>query len=102
MICSRRLEGEAGRMDRHGETVAEFCAALNTTNSLAPPSVVLIGSVARNSETPRSDVDLLIVGAQRVQTCSAPPNFHLHTTTAQDFLRKLRGGDDLAAWCVRF
>jgi predicted nucleotidyltransferase len=96
------LDGEAGRVNKHQDTIGEFCAALNKAGPSEPPSVILIGSVARNSETPRSDVDLLIIGAQKLKTCSAPSNFHLHITTAQDFLRKLRNGDDLAAWCVRF
>ena len=89
-------------MNKHWTTVEEFCVALNKANPSNTLSVILIGSVARNSETPKSDVDLLIVSAQTVKTCSVPRNFHLHINTSHDFLRKLREGDDLAAWCVRF
>ena len=102
MNCSRHLDGEVGRVNKHRGAIEEFCTALNKASPSELPSVILIGSVARNSETPRSDVDLLIIGARKLKTCSAPSNFHLHITTAQDFLRKLRNGDDLAAWCVRF
>jgi hypothetical protein len=89
-------------VSKHRDTIGDLCAALNRASSSELPSVILIGSVARNSETPRSDVDLLIIGAQKLKTCTTPPNFHLHITTEQDFLRKLRSGDDFAAWCVRY
>src|SRR5260370_42326736 len=89
-------------MNRHRETIAEFCMALNIANQQGAASVVLIGSVARNSETPQSDVDLLVLGTEKLETDPAPPNFHLHVTTMDEFLRKLREGDDLAAWSVRF
>jgi hypothetical protein len=102
MTCCRHLDDGAGRVNKHSETIGEFCAALNKANPSSLPSVILIGSVARNSETPRSDIDLLIVGTQKVETCAVPPSFHLHIATAHDFLRKLRDGHDLAAWCVRF
>jgi hypothetical protein len=89
-------------MNKHRETIAEFCSALNMANQQEPASVILIRSVARNSETPQSDVDLLIVGAQKPRADVTPPNFHLHVTTVNEFLTKLRDGDDLAAWSVRF
>ena len=88
-------------MDKHQDTIREFCDAVNRA-SPEPPPVILIGSVARNSETPKSDVDLLIVADHDLKIPAVPHNFHLHVTRSEDFLRKLREGDDLSAWCVRF
>lgn len=83
------------------ETILEFCLALKQSNEESV-SVVLIGSVARDAATAKSDIDLLLIGAAEPKLPSVPANFHVHAMNREDFLSKLREGDDLAAWSVRY
>ncbi len=72
------------------------------TGSLDDSSaIVLIGSVARNCPTQRSDIDILLVGEGPVIGLRAP-NFEFHTLPVKKFLDRLACGDDFPNWCVRF
>jgi predicted nucleotidyltransferase len=82
--------------------LGDFCAQVEKHNDNLRASVILIGSVARGTETPRSDLDLLLLTDRDIKR---PPNwqdFHVHLSTKNDFLKRLREGDDFAAWCVRY
>jgi predicted nucleotidyltransferase/uncharacterized protein (UPF0332 family) len=88
-------------MEGSRETILEFCSALEQTNKNSV-SVVLIGSVARDATTAKSDIDLLLIGATEPKLPPVPANFHVHAMNHEEFLSKLRDGDDLAAWSVRY
>jgi Nucleotidyltransferase domain len=88
-------------MSYNRETILGVCAALSKANPTMV-SVILIGSVARDAATPKSDVDLLLVGETKPILDRIPPNFHIHAMATQEFMSKLREGDDLAAWSVRY
>jgi predicted nucleotidyltransferase len=88
-------------MEGSRETIQQFCSALKQTNE-GSVSVILIGSVARDATTPKSDIDLLLIGTTESKLPSVPANFHVHAMKNEEFRSKLREGDDLAAWSVRY
>jgi len=65
-------------------------------------SVILIGSVARSTHTSQSDLDLLVIGDGQPLVDRHPDRLHVQALTAQQFAKRLRAGDDFAAWCVRY
>lgn len=83
------------------DSISAFSSGLAEVNRHAV-AIVLIGSVARSAETPKSDVDLLVIGEQDPVIPPVPDNFHVHASSQAQFVRKLASGDDLAAWCVRY
>lgn len=67
-----------------------------------PAAIVLIGSVARNCATQRSDVDVLVVGEREPLFKLRSPDFEFHVFSETRFLRDLKSGDDFPNWCTRF
>jgi predicted nucleotidyltransferase len=63
----------------------EFAKALRIANESAAFDVVLVGSVARGSQTSKSDIDIVVISNEKLEI----------------FIARLRKGDDFAAWCVR-
>jgi len=85
---------------RHSEiqAVTEELSKLLT----GPVAIVLIGSVARNCATPRSDVDILVVGETTPTFKIRSPDFEFHPFDTTRFLTRLRNGDDFPNWCIRY
>lgn len=65
-------------------------------------SVILIGSVARSTHTSQSDLDLLVISDRPPLVERHPDRLHVQALTTQQFAKRLRAGDDFAAWCVRY
>ena len=80
----------------------EFVQAVCSANEGSQLSVILIGSVARSTQTSQSDSDLLVVGEKLPVVERHPDRLHVQTLTTKQFAEKLRSGDDFAAWCVRY
>ena len=80
----------------------DFSEQLKSANQGQSMSVVLIGSVARNTETPRSDVDVLILTEHGVHVPSTPRRFHVHQIDRDRMVKRLVRGDDFPAWCIRY
>ncbi len=65
-------------------------------------TVVLVGSTARGAQTPRSDVDVLVLNEDGKRVALARPGeTHLQQDSRARFLRRLRAGDDYPAWALR-
>lgn len=64
-------------------------------------AAVLIGSVARNCSTDRSDIDVLLISKETLVRPRCAFQMHVQAFTLAMFIRKLREGDDFVAWCVR-
>lgn len=79
-----------------------FIGEVRSSNKDAEIAVILIGSVARSTHTSQSDLDLLIVSDQPVLVDRRPDRLHVQALTTQQFMDRLRGGDDFVAWCVRY
>ena len=69
---------------------------------LRDSTVLLIGSVAREMLTKWSDIDLVVISARPRKTWIPPAGMHIQFETRQNFLRRLRKGEDLPAWALRF
>lgn len=80
----------------------EFVQAVCSANEGSQLSVILIGSVARSTQTSQSDLDLLVVGEKPPVVERHPDRLHVQTLTTKQFADKLRSGDDFAGWCVRY
>jgi hypothetical protein len=80
----------------------EFVRAVCSANEGSELSVILIGSVARSTQTSQSDLDLLVVGETPPVVKRHPDRLHVQTLTTKQFADKLQSGDDFAAWCVRY
>ena len=80
----------------------EIVNKLQEAQALEESTVVLMGSVAREKQTWRSDTDFLVVTTMHVSRWRVPVNLHLHLETRETFLRKLNEGNDFEAWAVRF
>jgi predicted nucleotidyltransferase len=75
---------------------------IRAANPGAHTAAVLVGSVVRGTQSERSDIDLVLVSSGRLNSVgSCNPRLHIQTFTVEDFSRKLRAGDDFAAWAVR-
>jgi len=90
--------------EAHLPPIRELEKRLRKSNAGATFSLVLIGSFARRTATERSDIDVLVIApaSDTSPNWSDLSNLHAHCETPTDFLRKLRDGDDFAAWCVRY
>ena len=75
--------------------------AITKSNPGVEFAAVLVGSVARETSTERSDIDVVFVSKQRLQRPRCAARVHAQLFLADDFRRKLREGDDFASWCVR-
>jgi len=75
---------------------------VSSANKEMQISVILIGSVARSTHTSQSDLDLLVIGDGQPLVDRHPDRLHVQALTAQQFAKRLRAGDDFAAWCVRY
>ena len=64
-------------------------------------AAVIVGSVARNRSTDRSDIDVLFVSHQQLQRPRCPARVHAQLFRTDEFLQRLRARDDFASWCVR-
>jgi hypothetical protein len=82
--------------------IQDFIRDVRSSNKDAELAVILIGSVARSTHTSQSDLDLLVVGDQLPVVERHPDRLHVQTLTTKQFTERLRGGDDFAAWCVRY
>src|SRR2546427_4444797 len=91
-----------GQEESHAQIMNEFTSNLNTLHPQVKLSVVLIGSVARGTQTPNSDTDLLILGDREIHLERKSGKLHVQFMTESVFRSKLRVGDDFSAWCVRF
>jgi hypothetical protein len=63
---------------------------------------ILIGSAARAAQTPRSDVDILVIADQQLEKPRVEQPIHLQIISTDNFLRRLHDADDFACWCVRY
>jgi len=88
-----------GKYDRE---IEQFAASLEALQPDCPFTLVLIGSVARGTETAKSDIDVLAVGDHALRLPQTPARFHVQTTTMDALLKKLAERDDFSAWCVRY
>lgn len=79
-----------------------FVQDVRSSNNNAQIAVILIGSVARSTNTSQSDLDVLVVGDRLPLIECRPGRLHVQALTAQQFVERLRAGDDFAAWCVRY
>jgi predicted nucleotidyltransferase len=68
----------------------------------ADHALVLTGSAARGCRTVQSDIDILFVATEKVFAIPVISGYHIKFITEADFLRRLHGGEDFEAWCVRF
>lgn len=82
--------------------LSEYLANLRALNPADNFSAIVIGSVARGTETEDSDLDLLVVSEAVLRLPQRQPPLHVHHTTVPAFLERLRNGDDFAAWSIRF
>ena len=65
-------------------------------------TVVLVGSAARGTRTPHSDIDLLILDEDGARvTLPKPGEVHLQQDSRSGFLRRLTDRDDYPAWALR-
>ena len=76
--------------------------AMTASNPSVEFAAVLVGSVARGTSTERSDIDVVFVSEQRLRRPRCSAHVHAQLFVANEIRRKLRAGDDLASWCVRF
>lgn len=65
-------------------------------------ALVLIGSVARDTATSQSDLDLLVLSSPKLVVPRTPDRLHVQSMSDKEFEERLKSGDDFAAWCVRF
>lgn len=63
--------------------------------------VVLIGSAARGTTHPGSDIDILLVLEREIGSLPLPYEIDAHVFTRAKFLERLQRGDDLACWAIR-
>ncbi len=84
------------------ETAAEVMAELRRIDGSDEATVVLIGSVAREAATEKSDIDLLIVSPDPLPQFNVTPSAQIFRITRSDFLGRLRCGDDFPQWAVRY
>lgn len=77
--------------------------ALRQAGLLNQAVVVLIGSYARNVETWRSDVDILVLLQQPLcPRLNIPDDVHLHFEDKEKFARRFVEGDDYAISSVKY
>jgi predicted nucleotidyltransferase len=82
-------------------TAEKFVKKISQENSHVPFDAILIGSVARGTQTSHSDIDLVVVAEKPLHVEYYEP-FHLQLMTAVQFLQRLHDKDDFACWAIRF
>lgn len=83
------------------ETLPERKYLRRLLHSLPPTEpVVLIGSWARGTAGPGSDIDVLVVADARSPL--PPPRLQVVTVSPSEFRRRLMKGDDFSQWALRF
>ena len=65
-------------------------------------TVVLIGSAARGCMTERSDLDIMVITAERLERLPAHSRIHIHPESRAGFFRRLTAGDEFISWAVRY
>jgi hypothetical protein len=81
----------------------EFINALQTFNKEIRFDAILAGSVARNCQTPRSDIDVVVVVSdEKLEIPSVEEPIHLVIMSRDGFLGRLGKRDDFAIWCIRY
>ena len=87
---------------REETPVDQVLRELGERNKLDETTVLLIGSVAREMQTPRSDVDVLVIAPTHLVRLSDSSETQVFLTTRARFLERLMEGDDFPHWVVRF
>lgn len=87
------------RADRYLSGVLE---ELGRKSHLQEATVVLIGSAARGAETWRSDIDVLIVTPERIESWPTPADLHLLLETRASLIERASAGNDFALWATRY
>jgi hypothetical protein len=82
--------------------VATVVKQLKTSDKLRDTTVLLVGSVARRANTPTSDIDVLLIGPRRLPQVVTPPGVQVFTMTRDQFIERLRAGDDFPHWALRY
>jgi len=82
--------------------VTRFLSALDEADPARQAAVILIGSAARKAATARSDLDLLVVTEKDIALRRTADRIHAQVMSEDQFMERLRSGDDFTAWCVRF
>ena len=75
--------------------------AMTASNPGVEFAAVLVGSVARETSTERSDIDVVFVSEQRLRRPRCAARVHAQLFVADELRRKLSAGEDFALWCVR-
>lgn len=88
--------------DSYTVLTQEFMREVRAANEGQQISIILIGSVARSTQTSQSDLDLLVVGEQLPVIQRRPNRIHVQALTTRQVAERLRAGDDFVAWCVRY
>lgn len=96
---NKRIFSGNQTVNQHVDNVLSKLVELGFDNEA---TVILIGSAARNRQTSRSDTDLLVITRNNLPKWRVPINLHLHIETRQNFLNKLKCGDDFQAWAIRY
>ncbi len=81
---------------------ANTLAELRRVDRLGQATVVLIGSMAREAATEKSDIDLLVVSPDSLPRFKVTPRAQIVRTTRVDFLDRMECGDDFPQWAVRY
>lgn len=87
-----------------GDESAAIIDCIETTTAVNPGvafAAILIGSVARGTSAHNSDIDMVILSAQDLRLPRRSGRMHVQFFSTEDFLYRLRIGDDFALWCVR-
>ena len=75
---------------------------LDSRNVLNHATIVLVGSVARGTETKFSDIDLLIITQAKVAPWIPPAHIQLHFEPRDRFIERLKKGDYFPSWALHF
>ncbi len=75
---------------------------LRESGLLKDSIVVLTGSYAQGSETPRSDIDVLVVRHNRSKGIRAPYGVHFKFEDLKNFRKRLAEGDDFIIDALKF
>jgi predicted nucleotidyltransferase len=90
------------RRQQNNKVAKQYAAAVAASNEKVPFAVVLIGSVVRGTDTSKSDLDLLLVGDEKLLVPKHRAPLQVQAFTKDRFLKRLHDGDDFIAWSIRF
>ena len=85
----------------HDTAIRGCIDAMTASNPGVEFAAILVGSVARETSTERSDIDVVFVSEQRLRRARCAARVHAQLFVADELRQKLRAGDDFALWCVR-